>query len=81
MSDLLGRVLPCKTHTKVGPEMTWPSYNEAVREIGWKLRYLPESLTRGDQLTAAGVISAYMQMIGDPQKKRNTVCKALREAS
>lgn len=81
MSDLLGCVLPCKTHTKVGPEMTWPSYNEAVSEVEWKLRHAPESMTRSDQLTAASVIAAYMQMIGDTQKKRNAVCKSLREAT
>jgi hypothetical protein len=61
--------------------MIWPSYNRAVSEIEWKLRHAPESMTKGEKLAAASVIAAYMQMIGDTQRKRNAVCKALREAT
>lgn len=74
-----GVLLPDKTLTKVG-NMVWPSYGEAVSDLALKLRYAPRTLTREDELTAASVISAYILMIETQQKKRNAVCKALREA-
>ena len=61
-------------------EMCWPLANEAVGDIGWRLRYGYE-LTESERLVAASVISAYIQMINDPAEKRNKVIKVLHEAS
>ncbi len=76
-----GRVLPCKTLTVVGEEMTWPSCNESVAEIGYRLRYTPGKMSISECLIAASIVDAYLQMVRDPQRKRNAVCKALREAT
>ena len=58
--------------------MTWPTAEE---ETEWRLRHAPESVTREDQLYAASIISAYRQMIWDPQTKRTRVIRELRAAS
>ena len=60
-------------------DMVWPTVGEDVKEIAWKLTHSPSSMTRADQLVAASVISAYCQMVNDTQKKRNMVCKALKQ--
>lgn len=63
-------------------EMTWPAVTEEVAELGWALRYRPrESLTREDCLILASIVDAYIQMVGDPVRKRNAVCREVREAS
>lgn len=66
-----------KYYTAISPDMVWPSCNESIRDIAWTLRHAPDTLKRSDKLIAASVIEAYLQMVGDTQKKRNAVCKAL----
>lgn len=60
--------------------MVWPL--PAVREddVSWKLRYMPQTLTRADELYCASIIEAYSQMIFDPIKKRQGVIKKIRKA-
>ena len=49
----------------------------AVTDIGWRLRYAPHSITRGDQLVLAEVVVAYREIIESTQVRRNRVCKSL----
>lgn len=62
-------------------QMTWPAVTAEVANLGWSLRYMPQSLSTSDRLVLASIVDAYIQMVGDPQKKRNAVCKEIREAS
>lgn len=61
-------------------EMCWPVPGERAGEVEWCLRYAPDRLSRSDQLLAASIISAYRQMVGDPQTKRRAVIRQLRLA-
>lgn len=51
-------------------------------EIGleWRLRYAPESITRGDQLHLASIVSAYRELIRCPETRRRVVIRGLRSA-
>jgi len=60
-------------------DMNWPDISTDTTDIAWKLNHSPDSLTREDQLVAASVICAYRQIVNDTQKKRNMVCKALKD--
>ncbi len=84
----MARLLKCRTYVAyVGGEdrntggMTWPAATGEVADLGYALRYAPDSLTRGQQLTLASIVDAYLQMVGDPAAKRNMVCRQIREAS
>jgi hypothetical protein len=50
-----------------------------MAELGWKLRY--GSPTRTDLYAAAEALSAYRQMVNDPEKKRRIVIRNLRQAA
>lgn len=76
MAELNGRYV-----TGVLGEMTWPAVGPGVAELEWRLRYAPASVSREDQLFLASLVAAYVQMAGDPQAKRNAVCREVREAS
>jgi hypothetical protein len=65
-------------YTKVGDQMTWPSFN--LGDLEWRLRYAPESIKRGEELFLASVLSAYRELILKTQSERNEICRALREA-
>lgn len=62
-------------------EMTWPAATQEMADLGYRLRYCPESITVEDRMVLAELVSAYIQMVNDPQKKRNAVCREIREAS
>lgn len=62
-------------------EMTWPAVTQEVRELEWKLRYAQKTLTGTECFVLASIVSAYVQMVGDTQAKRNMVCREIREAS
>lgn len=56
----------------------WNGIKEAS-DLDWKLRYAPDSITRGDILAAASIIESYVYMIAETtQKKRDLVCRDLR---
>lgn len=61
-------------------EMCWPAVGEEVAHTGWRLRYAPETITLGDRLWLASLVDAWIQMICDPAKKRNAVCREIKEA-
>lgn len=59
--------------------MTWPLPNEEMGNLEWRLRYNPPaSMMQRDLLAAAGIISAYMQMVHDPESVRRVVVRELR---
>jgi hypothetical protein len=60
--------------------MCWPAAGSRASSLEWQLRYQPEALTREDQLVLASVVSAYLQMVRDPEAKRRRVIRKLREA-
>jgi len=60
-------------------DMNWPDIGTPTTDIAWKLNHAPDSLTREDQLVAASVICAYRELVNGTQKKRNMVCKALKD--
>lgn len=65
-------------YTRVGDEMTWPSFN--LGDLEYRLRHSPESIKRGEELFLASVLAAYRTLILQTQSERNEICKALREA-
>lgn len=60
---------------RVDGEMTWPI---PVGPVQWRLSN--GQATREDIGFACSIMSAYFQMIIDPQKKRNRIASALRLA-
>lgn len=58
--------------------MAWPRPDVAMAEIEWRLRHGTPS--KADIMAAASVISAYRQMVFDPEKKRRVVIRHLRES-
>jgi hypothetical protein len=70
-------------YVSINDEMTFPNpANEKVSHIEWKLRYAPETLTRGEELIAASVFSAYKELVmRKSQKARNMVCTAINKAN
>lgn len=51
-----------------------------VGELEWKLRYHPETLEKSDYLVLADVVASYEYLIKETtQKRRNFICKELRD--
>jgi hypothetical protein len=59
-------------------EMSWPRAGKYASDLEWLLRY--GDPTKSDLLAAAGIISAYQQMVFDPESKRRIVIAGLRRA-
>ena len=59
--------------------MSWPVPDKDMADLGWKLRY--GSPTRTDLYAAAEALSAYRQMVNDPEKKRRIVIRNLSQAA
>lgn len=60
------------------PQMCWPRPGDHMGELEWRLRYGEPS--KQDMIVAAGVISAYTQMICDRSSSRvKKICKAIRK--
>lgn len=57
--------------------MCWPIPSEDMGELEWRLRY--SSITEGEKMVVASVLSAYRELINLPQKKRNEIIKELRK--
>lgn len=58
-----------------------PEMEGDVGSVEWLLRYSPKNLTRGDQLYAASVISAYGHLIVEAtDKKVRHVRREIRQA-
>lgn len=62
-----------------GSVMTWPNPTDPT-ELEWRLRYSPESITRGDQLAIASVLSAYGYLIGLDARTRQRRVMQIRRA-
>ena len=61
--------------------MCWPAPGEAIKELGWRLRYqhAPMEADSTDRLLSASVVSAYIELINMPQRKRNEIIRELRK--
>lgn len=59
-------------------DMTWPVPGARLDEAEHRLRH--GEATREDVLLAASVMAAYRQMMTDPETKRRTVVRQVREA-
>lgn len=57
--------------------MCWPIPSEDMGGLEWRLRY--SSITEGEKMVVASVLSAYRELINLPQKKRNEIIKELRK--
>ena len=75
---LSGRILPCGSYTRVGEEMTWPSYEQG--ELEWQLRHGTEGQVIAARVKLASIVAAYRELIGLTQNRRNEICRAIREA-
>ena len=62
-------------------DMTWPAPCEKMAELEWWLRVSSDEddITKKERVLAASIISAYMQMVSDTQKKRNFIVSELRQ--
>jgi len=60
----------------------WPRTgdSEDPGEVGleWRVRYAPESITRGDQLHLASIVSAYRELLRCTEKRRRVVVRGMR---
>lgn len=56
--------------------MCWPVASEEMGELEWRLRY--SSITEGEKMVVASVMSAYRELLSLPQNKRNEIIKELR---
>ena len=61
-----------------GDETCWPSLDQG--EFEWRLRYAPLATLADERMVTASVLAAYQELIKMPDKERNAVCRALREA-
>lgn len=79
-SGLLGcRIGKEGRYTKVGDDMTWPSFDQG--ECEWRMRYANEETVLRERMIIASIVAAYRELIDMPQKRRNGICKALREVT
>ncbi len=60
-------------------DMIWPAPGESMRQIEWRLRYAPDSITIEDKLQIASVLSAYRDLVFLPQRTRNDYVMELRQ--
>ena len=69
-------------YVRVDNQMTFPNpVSDQAANLEWKLRYAPESITRGEQLYAASIVSAYKEIVAaKTQKDRNQCCAAIQAA-
>jgi len=75
---LKGRILPGGSSTKIGDEMTWPSYDQG--DLEWKLRYGIEHKMTPNRMRLASIVSSYRELLEMTQKRRNEICRAIRDA-
>jgi hypothetical protein len=73
-----GRVYPCKTYTKVGDDMVWPSYDQG--DLVGELIFGHGDIGHDERIRLASIVEAYRQLLVLPQKRRNEICRAIREA-
>lgn len=68
---------------KVGTDMTFPNpSSDRIADIEWRMRHAKESITEGDLVLAASVLSAYKEIVMHKTvKSRNEVCTAIKRAS
>ena len=48
--------------------------------LEWRLRYAPASITRTEQLLAAGIIKSYRELLAVPERRRRYVVSQIRAA-
>lgn len=63
-----------------GSRMTWPDPTDP-RELDWRLRYAPDSITRGDQMALASIVSAYAYLISLDARTRQKRVMQIRSAA
>lgn len=61
-------------------DMTWPDPRDP-RELEWRLRYAPDTITRRDQLTVASIVHAYNYLIHLDARTRQKRVMQIREAA
>jgi hypothetical protein len=63
--------------------MAFPNpHSEKVNNIEWKMRYSPASISKGEMLMAASVLSAYRELVvHKTQRDRNLVCSVINAAN
>jgi hypothetical protein len=62
-----------------GSTMCWPDPTDP-RELEWRLRYAPDSITRADQMALASLVSAYAYLISLDSKTRQRRVMQIRSA-
>ena len=73
-----------KIRIKLPDDTTWPRpalESDDYNGVGWKARYSPDHLTRGDLLQLAAIADAYGYLVCETtQKRRDYVCREIRAA-
>jgi hypothetical protein len=59
-------------------DMCWPDPTDP-RELGWRLRYAPDGLTRRDQLVLASIVEAYSSLVCMDSRTRQRRVMQLRD--
>ena len=70
------------TYISVDNQMTFPNpVSENIGDLEWRMRYAKETVTDGDLVLAASVISAYREIVARKTcKSRNACCSAMKRA-
>jgi hypothetical protein len=80
---LSARLTNKNTSVCVDEQMAFPNpHNAKVNDIEWKMRYSPTSISKGEMLIAASVLSAYRELVvHKTHRDRNLVCSAINAAN
>lgn len=75
----MSKLIAGGSYTIIGEDRVWPSLDQG--DLEWRLRYTDPYQIVSDRMLVASIVEAYKQLIEMPQKQRNVVCKALKQAS
>ncbi len=78
-SELLSRLSPRKKYVHINDDILYPSVHRN-NDAEWVMRYADTNIVLKERFYVAGIISAYKQLVSLPQKRRNAICKAIKEA-
>lgn len=81
MADRLHpRLIAGHYHVRMTDGTTWALDGEDDKSFNWILRYGREEDIIKARLTIASIVDSYMALLGKPEKRRNEIVRALREA-
>ncbi len=68
-------------HVRLDDGTCWSQDGEEDKSLNWLLRYGSDADVLKHRLTIASILSSYESLVWKPQKRRNEIIAALREAA